>query len=684
MTIIGIDTGGTFTDVAAYEPESGTITVTKVPSNPARPDEAILQALDTLDLPADLVERLVHGTTVATNALLERRGARLALITNEGFRDTLEIGRTRRAEPGLFNTKATRPQPLVPRTSRFEVSERTLADGSLLQPLDEASVEGVLDAVEAQSPDAVVVCLLHSYVNASHERRLGEMIGARFPEIPVQLSSDLLSEYREYERLSTAVINAYILPFMADYLNRLSAKLELQRRRLFVMSSNGGSMTARTAASEPARTFLSGPAGGVQGAILVGRTVGIENLITCDMGGTSTDVSFVRDSEVEVTNETMVAGLPLKLPQLEISTVGAGGGSIAWIDVDGALCVGPQSAGAVPGPVCYDQGGQVPTVTDASLHLGRLGADSLLAGELQMSRSLATTALDQLCREAAVDDVDLLAEGIIRLAVAKMVGAIREISVERGYDPGRAVLVPMGGAGPMYAADIAGEMGIPRILVPPHPGNMSAIGLLAADIRHNLTRTWMADLEGLDIGPLRADLEALREEGRTLLRDDGFEENQTVFEPAVDMRYRGQAFELMVPLADDIHHEAMGRDFEQLYETRYGFRPEGRGIEIVAIRMVARGKVPALRLKRIGAHAGGLETARKGERPVYFNGRWHKGCPVYDRARLGAGAVLAGLAIVEEYGSTTVLPPGWRAEVDDWGHLVISDRSGEVANDRQH
>ena len=369
MTIIGIDTGGTFTDVAAYEPESGTITVTKVPSNPARPDEAILEALDTLDLPADLVERLVHGTTVATNALLERRGARLALITNEGFRDTLEIGRTRRSEPGLFNTKATRPPPLVPRTSRFEVRERgTLSDGSVLQPLDEASVEGVLDALEGQPPEAVVVCLLHSYVNASHERRIGEMIGARFPEIPVQLSSDLLSEYREYERLSTAVINAYILPFMADYLNRLSAKLELHRHRLFVMSSNGGSMTARTAASEPARTFLSGPAGGVQGAILVGRTVGIENLITCDMGGTSTDVSFVRDSQAEVTNETMIAGLPLKLPQLEINTVGAGGGSIVWIDMDGALCVGPQSAGAIPGPVCYDQGGQVPTVTDASLH----------------------------------------------------------------------------------------------------------------------------------------------------------------------------------------------------------------------------------------------------------------------------------------------------------------------------
>ncbi len=671
MISIGIDTGGTFTDVAAYDPEAGTIMVAKVPSTPDRPDEAVLQALEGLGLQMDGVERLVHGTTVATNALLERRGARLALITTEGFRDTLEIGRTRRAAPGLFNTKATRPAPLIPRTLRFEVVERMLADGTVLQPLDGASVEGVLDTIAEVSPDAVVVCLLHSYANPDHERRVRSMVGERFPDLPVQLSSDILPEYREYERLSTAVINAYVLPFMANYLSRLSKRLELQRRCLFVMSSNGGTMTAATAAREPARTFLSGPAGGVQAAIFVGRTAGVEDLITCDMGGTSTDVSFVRGLSVAVVNEAMIASLPIKLPQLEINTVGAGGGSIAWIDVDGGLSVGPLSAGAVPGPVCYGQGGQSPTVTDASLHLGRLGDDTLLTGGLRLDRDLASDALGGLAGEAEFADVDRLADGVVRLAVAKMVSAIREISVERGYDPRQATLVPMGGAGPMYAAEVAGEMDIPRVLVPPHPGNMSAIGLIAADIRHDLTRTWFAALPDFDPADLRLNLDALRDEGIGLLRRDGFDADETVLEPAVDMRYRGQAFELTVPLGDDGDRETLQRDFEALYETHYGYRPEGRTIEIVGIRMVARGRVAPLRFSAVKPHAGGIAAARKGTRPVYFDGRWYEECPIYDRDRLGAAATLEGPAVVEEFGSTTVLPPGWRGEVNSWGHIVM-------------
>ncbi len=676
MVTIGIDTGGTFTDVAVYQPRTGVITVTKVPSNPERPDEAILHALDALALPADSIDRLVHGTTVATNALLERRGARLSLITTEGFRDTLEIGRTRRAEPGLFNTKATRPRPLVHRCDRLEVVERILADGSVLRPLDEASVARALDAVAAAKPDAVVVCLLNSYVNPSHERRIGEIIHEHFPKLPVQLSSDLLPEYREYERFSTAVINAYVLPRMADYLNRLSEELNLQNRRLFVMSSNGGSMTAKAAAQQPARTFLSGPAGGVQAAIMIGQLAGVDTLITCDMGGTSTDVSLVRNSRAAVANETMIAGLPLKLPQLEINTVGAGGGSIAWIDVDGALSIGPQSAGAVPGPACYGNGGQAPTVTDASLHLGRLGANSLIGGELPIDRTLATAALERLAGKASFTDIDLLAEGIIRLAVAKMIGAIREISVERGYDPAAAVLLPMGGAGPMYAADIAREMRIPRILIPPHPGNMSAIGLLAADIRHDLIRTWMVDLESLDVAALEAQLAALRDEGVERLDEEGFAGDRVVFEPAVDMRYRGQAFELTVPLANGIRVDTLQCDFEQLYETRYGFRPEGRAVEIVAVRIAARGRVPRVSFARVAKQSGDVVSARKGERPVFFYDQWHDACPVFERGRLGAGAEIEGPAIVEEYGSTTVLPPGWCAEVDDWGHIVVCRSEG--------
>ena len=671
MISVGIDTGGTFTDVAAYDPESGAVTVAKVPSTPDRPDDAVLQALGGLGQEMDGVERLIYGTTVATNALIERRGARLALITTEGFRDTLEIGRTRRAAPGLFDTKATRPEPLVPRPARFEVAERMLPDGSVRRRLDPSSVSCILRSIESLAPQAIVVCLLHSYANSAHEHRVRSMVNERFPGLPVQLSAELLPEYREYERLSTAVINAYVLPLMSDYLTRLADELQLGRRRLFVMSSNGGTMTAARAATEPARTFLSGPAGGVQAAILVGRAVGLEDLITCDMGGTSTDVSLVRGRSAAMVKETMIAGLPLKLSQLDINTVGAGGGSIAWVDVDGALAVGPRSAGAVPGPACYGRGGEVPTVTDASLQLGRLGSETLFAGGLRLDPALARQALDRLAREAAVRDPDQLAEGVLRLAVARMVGAIREISVERGYDPREAVLVAMGGAGPMYAATLASEIGIHRVLVPSHPGNMSAIGLLAADIRYDLTRTWIVALSDLALPDLRAALEPLREEGAARLSEDGFDADRMRLEPAADVRYRGQAFELTVPLSGEPDPNALHRDFEALYEARYGFRPQGHTLEVVALRMAAIGSTPPFRFDPHPVHVGSIDGARKGTRRVYFDGTWHDECPIYDRARLGASASTQGPAIIEEFGATTVLPPGWRARVDSTGHIFM-------------
>lgn len=671
MKSVGIDTGGTFTDVAVYDPHAESITVRKVPSTPDRPDEGVFHALESAALQPEDIERLVHGTTIATNVLLERRGAKLALIMTEGFRDTLEIGRTRRAEPGLFNTKATRPAPLVPRAARFEVEERVLADGTVLRPLDPASVDCALDGIGRLAPDAVVVCLLHSYANPDHERQVQTLVAQRFPDLSVQLSSDILPEYREYERLTTAVLNAYLLPSMAGYLTRLSERLDLNRRRLFVMGSNGGAMTAATAAKEPARTFLSGPAGGVQGAIMIGRVVGFDELITCDMGGTSTDVCFLRGLSPGIVHETMIAGLPLKLPQLEINTVGAGGGSIAAVDVAGTLSVGPQSAGAFPGPACYGRGGRAVTVTDASLHLGRLGAGTVLASGLRLDVERAAAALGRLAQEARFADVDRLADGVLKLAVARMVSAVREISTERGYDPRRATLVPMGGAGPMYGAQVAEELAIQRILVPPHPGNMSAIGLLAADIRHELAQTWIIDLPDLEAADFAARLDSLRGKALALLERDGFAAERCSLEPAVDLRYRGQAFELTVPLGDAFDLAALRQRFESLYERRYRFRPEGRTPEIVALRMLARGKGKGVHFSEVGRHPDGPETAQKGARRVYFEDRWHAACPVYERERLGAGTALRGPAIIEEYGSTTVLPPGWGAEIDDWGNILM-------------
>ncbi len=671
MASIGIDTGGTFTDVVVCEPTTGTISITKVPSTPERPERAILDALGGLTPSITAGDRVVHGTTVATNALLQRNGARLALLTTAGFRDTLEIGRTRRAEPGLFNTKAMRPPPLIPRWARLEVSERMSADGSVRHELAAEEVVHVMDAVDALAPEVIVICLLHAYANPAHEQQLGDAVRARFPNVAVQLSSDILPEYREFERLSTTVINAYVLPRMSEYLTRLGTEVKTVSGNLFVMASNGGMMTTATAAAYPARTFLSGPAGGVQGAVAVAGAVGVTDLITCDMGGTSTDVSFVHEGAPAIVSETTIAGLPLRLPQVEINTVGAGGGSIAWLDAAGALRIGPQSAGAVPGPACYGQGGEAPTVTDASLHLGRLGADTLLGGRLHLQSERAKAALVRLACEAGFDDVDRLAEGIIRLAVARMTSAIREISIERGHDPRGVTLVPMGGAGPMYAADVAAELGLAKILVPLYPGNLSALGLLAADIRHDLSRTWVVPAEELNIEELHARLQALCDEGRARLCEAGVSDGAMLFERAVDMRYRGQAFELTVAVHNGADASGLVTSFESLYERRYSFRPEGKATELVAVRVTARGRGAAFPWPTTPVQSGDLAQAYKARRKAYFDGTWHDDCTVYARDRLGCGAVIDGPAVIEEFGSTTVLPPGWRGEVNRWGHIAI-------------
>lgn len=672
MASTGIDTGGTFTDVVVCEPDTGTISITKVPSTPDRPERAILDALGGLAPSVTVGDRVVHGTTVATNTLLQRNGARLVLVTTAGFRDTLEIGRTRRAEPGLFNTKAVRPPPLIPRWARLEVSERMSAHGSVRRALDAEEVEHVIEAIDALAPEVIVICLLHAYANPVHEQQLRDAVRARFPHVPVQLSSDILPEYREFERLSTTVINAYVLPCMSDYLTRLGTEVKTASGNLFVMASNGGMMTAATAAAYPARTFLSGPAGGVQGAVAAAAAAGVTDLITCDMGGTSTDVSFVHEGAPAIVSETIIAGLPLKLPQVEINTVGAGGGSIAWIDASGALRIGPQSAGAAPGPACYGQGGEAPTVTDASLHLGRLGADTLLGGRLHLQSERAEAALARLAHEAGFDDVDRLAEGIVRLAVARMTSAVREISIERGHDPRGVTLVPMGGAGPMYAADVAAELGLAEILVPLYPGNLSALGLLAADIRHDLSRTWVIPIDELSIDDLHARLQALCDEGRRRLREAGVSDDAMLFERAVDMRYRGQAFELTVAVQNGADISHLITNFESLYERRYSFRPEGKATELVAVRVTARGQGTALTWPTTPAQSGDLTQARKAQRRMYFDGTWHADCAVYTRDHLGSGAVISGPAVIEEFGSTTILPPTWSAEVNPWGHIILT------------
>ncbi|MCC6532989.1 MAG: hydantoinase/oxoprolinase family protein [Burkholderiales bacterium] len=667
---IGIDTGGTFTDLASIDPESGAIRVAKVPSTPADPAAAIRELLGALPAAPG---RVVHGTTVATNALLERKGAKVALLTTRGFRDTLEIGSTRRASPGLFNTKFVKPDPLVPRSRRFEVDERLMADGSVLRALDEAQLTALGAELRALEPEVVAVCLLHAYANGSHEQRVREIVGRHLGDCPVVVSSEVVAEFREFERLCTSVINSYTLPKMSGYLKRLAGHVAAcGGKDLYVMGSNGGIMNAVTAAAFPVRTILSGPAGGVRGAALVAEAAGVRNILTCDMGGTSTDVSLVRELKPDLIQDSMIAGLPLKLPQLDINTVGAGGGSIAWMDVDGSLRVGPQSAGAVPGPACYARGGEMVTVTDANLHLGRLGPRSLIGGALHLDRALASRALERLAASAKYANVDRLAEGVIQLVVTNMVGALREISIQRGHDPREYTLLPFGGAGPLHAAEIARAMGMSRILVPRHPGNLSAIGLIGSDFRYDLVRTFLADLATADPARIRDAFAELAQQGRALLEADGFQDASIRFDLAIDMRYQGQAFALPVPAQPDyLDVDRLAQAFEQLYVQRYGFRRPGHRIELVVLRTAAIGVVQRHALAPAPRQSAPVVEALKECRPVYLDGAWQRDCPIYDRDRLGAEATLRGPAIIEEFGSTTVVPQGWSASVDRWGNLRV-------------
>ncbi len=670
MRTIGIDTGGTFTDLTLYDDETGTIQVRKIPSTPHDPSAAVLQVLERLDDAPR--ERVVYGTTVATNALLERKGANAAIVTTAGFRDLLEIGRTRRASPGLFNTKFIKSPPLVPRSWRFEIVERMMADGKVLRPLDRESVSSVCEPLARLRPQVIVVCFLHSYVNPTHELEVRELLHARLGPVPVILSSDLVPEFREFERLTTSVINAYVLPRVGNYLLSLERSLDARGDRLFVMGSNGGILTAATAAASPARTILSGPAGGINGALLVCEAAGVRDFITCDMGGTSTDVALIRQLSPTLVRETMIAGLPLKLPQLDINTVGAGGGSVAWVDIDGALRVGPQSAGADPGPACYGRGGTDVTVTDANLVLGRLGPGTLLGGALSLHPELAAEVLERLSAKAGSLDPVRLAEGVVQLAVARMASAIREVSVERGHDPRAFTLLPMGGAGPMHATELADELGIARILVPRHPGNLSALGLLASDIRFDFARTFLRDAAIVEQAEIDATLLEMVSRGRARLTAEGFSEGQVNVRQYADMRYRGQAFDLAVPINEDGDEIAgLGERFETQYQQRYGHRRQGKPLEIVTLRVVVTGQVPRPGLTQVARQTEGADAALKARRAVHLMGTWHEACPVYDRDRLGAGASLGGPAVVEEFGSTTVVPPRWSLSVDDLGNLRL-------------
>ena len=666
---VGIDVGGTFTDFVMLD-DNGAVRLGKVPSTPANQAIGIMRGLRELAHELQKLGGVAHGTTVSTNALLQGKGGPVGLITTTGFGDAIEIGRTRRMLPSIYDPSFVRPAPLVPRPLRYEVRERLQADGSVLLDLDEGDVRDAA-AKLGDSVASVAVCFLHSWLNPEHERRAGAVLRDALPNAHVSLSSSVIAEFREYERFSTTVINAFLLPVMDRYLEAFDRALRESGYAgpVTTMSSAGGTLDIATTRDLPVRTILSGPAGGVAGAMWIGKATQLDRFITCDMGGTSTDVCVVENGRPVTITETAFAGFPLKGTQFDINTVGAGGGSIAYAEADGILKVGPRSAGAEPGPAAYGRGGDEPTVTDANLVLGRLSSEHPLGGNVKLDSSLSVAALGRLAQRLGMSIEDL-AEGIVQLTVARMSGAIRAITVERGRDPSDYVLMPFGGAGGMHGCDLAEELGIREVVIPIAPGNLSALGLLASDLRQELVRTCVSSLDELDVNGLNEMIAAQERSGRALPMLSHVPTDRVAFEHSLDMRYARQAFEISVPLSPGpVSRAALRALFLDLYKQLYGHADTQGEIEIVTLRTIVVGVTDKPAPKRI--QRGSENPQPKHRRKTRLRGVSRE-VNVYDREELRSGQCFEGPAIVEEANATTVLLPGWHGSVDDLGNLRIT------------
>ena len=668
MAFIGVDVGGTFTDFVAAD-TSGELRSWKVLSTPQDPAIAVFEGLKEF-LATGGAHVITHGSTVATNALLERKGARTALITTRGFEDVIEIGRQTR--PSLYDLNVQKPAPLVPSELRFGVRERIGAEGEIVEALDEDSLAQVIEAVRAAGVESVAVCLLFSFLYPAHERRVVEMAAAMADTVHVSASCEILPEFREFERCSTTVVNAYLAPKVGAYMHSLAGRLGGNHLR--IMQSNGGSISPTAAGRQPVRTILSGPAGGVIGAAAVARQAGHENIITIDMGGTSTDVSLVR-GQVQRTTETAIDGWPIRVPAIDIHIIGAGGGSIAWLDAGGALRVGPQSAGADPGPACYGTG-DLPTVTDANLVLGRLGPEPRLGGAMTLDAARAQQAIETLAREAGLDTT-ACAEGIIAVANTAMERALRVMSVERGHDPRDFCLVAFGGAGPLHAAELAAATQIPTVLVPAAPGVLSAWGMLMADVTKDYSRTVMRTLE--PNGPANAVLEeveaafdALARQASEDMTAEGFAEDELRIERRLDVRYKGQAFELTVPFSAD-----SVRCFHRAHKTAYGYSREDEPVEIVTVRLTAIGEVVKPPMEPTTARRARGAPDRTGDVMLFRDGEWLE-AGVYDRAELAPGHAVAGPAAIAEATATTFVPRGFTGAVDAWTNILLTSGGAQA------
>lgn len=658
---VGVDTGGTFTDFV-FESD-GQLQVFKLASTPADPSQAISHGLRQIasanNCSLDQLE-VTHGTTVGTNALLQRRGARVVLITTKGFEDVLAIGR--QARPELYNLNVVRQAPLVSKELRLGIAERVTASGEILIALEDSELRSLLKRIQVLKPEAIAVSLLFSFVHPEHEQRIA--VALEEFGVPVSISHQILPEYREYERTSTVVINAYLQPVMGVYLKRL----ESYAPRLRVMQSSGGIISASAAVAEPVRTILSGPAGGVVGAMSLATTAGYRKVITFDMGGTSTDVALVDQEGTRMSSEALVAGMPVAVSLMDIHTVGAGGGSIARVDEGGSLRVGPESAGADPGPACYGKS-LLPTVTDAHVVLGHFGGRGLLGGEFKLDVQRAQRALSLLAADMSkVSDrkvtVSGAAEGVLAVVNTNMERALRHISVERGFDSRDFVLVPFGGAGGLHAVALARALRIPRVLVPTSPGALSAVGVLTADVVKDQSRTVMLAAGAESNEQLERVFQQMESEARSILVNEGFAKDRQKHERSVAARYRGQSFELQIKATS----ADIARQFHRAHRARYGYAEEVNAVEIVSARLRSGGTVKQLRRRRFAS----VKTRLRPDEYVvaHFGGKKQR-TAVYERERLLAGAAFVGPAIVREYSGTTLVPESAAVEVDKYGNLLI-------------
>ncbi len=666
-TVVGIDVGGTFTDVAVLQ--DGRLSVHKLPSTPQNPSLGIVQGVDEVGVDRNSTD-FVHGSTVATNALLEGKGSRTALVTTMGFEDVLEIGRQSRAE--LYNLEQDRAPALAPWELRFGLTERVDFTGAILEDLQPDAVEALIELIRQSQADAVAVSFLFSFLNPVHEEMVYEALRKMEPAPFISLSSRVLPEFREYERTSTVVVNAYVGQVMSRYLGELEQSLG---EGLRIMQSSGGSITARLASEQPVRTILSGPAGGVVGAFHVAEQAGYPDIITLDMGGTSTDVSLC-PGRIKETGSSNVGGYPISVPMIEIHTVGAGGGSIARVDTGGALTVGPQSAGADPGPACYGRGDQL-TVSDANLLLGRLRPDHFLGGRLTLDLPRAQELMAHLARNLALSEQQA-ALGILRVVNANMERAIRSISLERGYDPRSFTLVPFGGAGPVHGCDLARELGIPRVLIPARPGILSALGVAIADVVKDYSRTVMLRGNDLDRTRLEEEFHGMEGLARAELEQEGLPAERMTARRFLDVRYVGQSFELTVDYPSSRASRTTGGlgraisdSFYRAHLQRFGYADRAEPVEIVNLRLKLNLAVdkPDLQLETPhGSEASGAQISSVGV--VFREGEMET--PLYDRDLLAMGNRISGPALVVQMDTTTVVPPGWQGEIDAYGNLLLT------------